>query len=440
MDNVAVYWDFENIHASLCNVRFGEYWYKNNRFQNQSAIMDIDSVMEYVATLGNININKAYGNWGFLNSYNFLLQNHSIDLLQLFPRGAHGKNGADIRMAIDIIEDLSQNPHISIIVVLGGDSDYISVAQKVRQKGRRIVGIGVQGSTNQYWIRSCNEFKYYASLLVKASATQVTSIAEVETESLEEAKVLLCKAVAALSSQIGGESVLRAAIKPMMTRFDSSFDEANFGYKTFTDFLNACQDVISISQGKHDQLVEVRVSSDSFCNTNETQLQGRYVSILRRQQFELVQPSILEVGTSETFNIFADNGGKMHSYKAYKDELQKRFEAKGIPTPATNAWKVKNLLYKSYVFKGEWGNEEISLFNKIKSGEDLLLILRQSIVKQVVDNIQDQPDIHELSTLLYGNDSHIKETNALIEEYTKIEKIDSNGALTNSSGLQISAV
>ena len=98
-----------------------------------------------------------------------------------FLRGAHGKNGADIRMAIDIIEDLAQNPHISIIVVLGGDSDYISIAQKVRQKGRRIVGIGVQESTNQYWIRSCNEFKFYASLLVKSSASQVTDTEDVET-------------------------------------------------------------------------------------------------------------------------------------------------------------------------------------------------------------------------------------------------------------------
>jgi len=119
MDNVAVYWDFENIHASLCNVRFGENWYRDNRFHKQPPIVDIDSVMEFVATLGNININKAYGNWGFLYSYHFHLQSHSIDLLQLFPRGAHGKNGADIRMAVDIIEDLAQNDHITVIVVVG---------------------------------------------------------------------------------------------------------------------------------------------------------------------------------------------------------------------------------------------------------------------------------------------------------------------------------
>jgi hypothetical protein len=420
MDNVAVYWDFENIHASLCNVRFGENWYRDNRFHKQPPIVDIDSVMEFVATLGNININKAYGNWGFLYSYHFHLQSHSIDLLQLFPRGAHGKNGADIRMAVDIIEDLAQNDHITVIVVVGGDSDYISIAQKVRQKGRKIVGIGVKEATNQYWIRSCSEFKFYASLLLKATAPQMKTIAEVETEPLEEAKVLLCKAVAALSSQGGGGSVTRAAIKPMMTRFDSSFDEANFGYKTFTDFLDACQDVVIISNGKHDQLVGLRELSDSSCTMKETQL-GRYASILKRQQFEVLNPSIMELGTTETFSIFSENGGKMPSYKAYKEELVKRFRDKNIPSPETNAWKFKNLLYKSYVFKRDLDSEGISLFNKIKSGQDLFIILRQSIVKQIIDNIQDQPDVIEFSTILYGDECHLQEADALIREYTKIE-------------------
>ena len=109
---------------------------------------------------------------------------------------------------------------------------------------------------------------------------------------LDEAKALLCKAVSSLSSQIGGGLVIRAAIKPMMTRLDSSFDEANFGCKKFADFLNACKDVITISQGKHDHLVELKVSSISFCNTKKTPLPGQYVSILNRQKLDVIHPSI----------------------------------------------------------------------------------------------------------------------------------------------------
>jgi hypothetical protein len=289
-----------------------------------------------------------------------------------------------------------------------------------RQKGRRIVGIGVQESTNQYWIRSCNEFKFYASLLVKASAPQEKEIAEEETETIEEAKNLLCKAVLALSSQIGGGSVLRASIKPMMTRFDSSFDEANFGYKTFTDFLNACQDVITISHGKHDHLVELKVSSESSCNTKKAPIPGQYFSILKRQKIEVVHPSVMESGASDTLSIFSDNDGKVHSYIAFKEELAKRFQVKNIPNPEINARNFKNLLFKFWVFKRDLDDMRISLVNKFTTGTDLLLYLRQSIVKLILDNIQGHPDIHELSTILYGNGSYIQETNELIQEYNKV--------------------
>jgi hypothetical protein len=421
--NVAVYWDFENIHASLCDVRYGRDWYKNNRHKDQPPLLNIDPVMEYVAALGNVNINKAYGNWGPLYAYNYQLQNHSIDLIQLFPRGRHGKNGADIRMAIDIIEDLAQNAHINTVVVIGGDSDYISIAQKVRQKGRRIVGIGVQESTNKYWTQSCNEFKFYGSILAKAASPQETEIAEVETETLEEAKALLCKAVAALSSRIGGAPVLGAVIKPMLTRLDSSFDEANFGYKTFTDFLNACLDVITIKRGKHDLLVELKTSAASACQLKKEPLPGPYHSILWHHKFDLVPPDIMVEVASEAVAVFSDNAGKMPSLIALRQELEKRFLAKNVPDPVGNARKIKNLMYASRVLKRDYDGK-IGLDNSIRGAAELLKVLRQAIVKCIMDNLQGEPDVNEMAVILFGCETSVEDARSLVREY---QQQDRNG-------------
>lgn len=38
------------------------------------------------------------------------------------------KNGADIRLAIDVIDDLSAHRHITYVLVVAGDSDYVSPA------------------------------------------------------------------------------------------------------------------------------------------------------------------------------------------------------------------------------------------------------------------------------------------------------------------------
>jgi len=57
MANIAIYWDFENIHASLATLQNGKDWYRDNRFEKQPKLVDIGPIMEYAASLGNININ-----------------------------------------------------------------------------------------------------------------------------------------------------------------------------------------------------------------------------------------------------------------------------------------------------------------------------------------------------------------------------------------------
>lgn len=426
MDNVAVYWDFENIHASLCDIRHGQGAYRYNRYSKQREEVDIDAVMEYVKTLGNININKAYGNWNFFSAYSYALQNHAVDLLQLFHRGSHGKNGADIRLAIDIIEDVYHNEHLSVIVVVGGDSDYVAIAQKVRQTGRKIVGIGVRESTNQYWIQSCNEFKFYAALLVKASSSQAREIeieAEDEGGTLDEAKTLLCRAITALASQAGGGPVVKAAIKPMMTRLDSSFDEANFGFKTFTDFLEACDDLIVVTQGKHDHMVGLRDSATVPGITAERcEPHGKYEAVLRHINVKVVPPDILEAGALDTVALFTEAGGALPTFEDYKEKLLERLRARGLEVQEADVSKFKGLLYKVYAFKLGAQRDGIALTPKIVSGEDLLEMLRWAILKRVLDNIQGQPDMEELARLLFCEDPKQEKTSALVQRYLDAEQ------------------
>ena len=99
---VALYWDFENFHAILANLEFGEHYYRENRFTPQSPLVDLSPVLEYAASLGDITINRAYGNWQWFASYRHQLNAAGVDLIQMFPRGQHMKNSADIRLVAEI--------------------------------------------------------------------------------------------------------------------------------------------------------------------------------------------------------------------------------------------------------------------------------------------------------------------------------------------------
>ena len=153
---VAVYWDFENLHASLLNASSGTNVYKHSGSQNQERLLNITALMEYIFSLGDVVINRAYNNWQSFAAYRDDLLIYAIDLIQLYPKGSHAKNGADIRLALDALEDATYHTHITHVVIVGGDSDYIAVAQKLKKLGKFVIGVGVKASTNPYWIRSCN--------------------------------------------------------------------------------------------------------------------------------------------------------------------------------------------------------------------------------------------------------------------------------------------
>lgn len=165
--SVALYWDFENLHAGLAEAKFGEGFYArpDARFKPQEPLVDIAAIVELGASFGPLAINRAYGNWQFFGRYRDALLQHTIELVQLFPPGATAKNGADIRLCLDALEDIGRFDHIGTVVVIGGDSDFMPLAQKLKAAGRRLVGVGTGSNTNRHWARSCHEFRYYEGLV-----------------------------------------------------------------------------------------------------------------------------------------------------------------------------------------------------------------------------------------------------------------------------------
>lgn len=168
--SVAVYWDFENIHAALCEDKDpGAYARPDNRFKPQEPLVDVQRVTDLAASFGPIAIHRAYGNWQWFGRYRDQLLQNAVDLVQLFPPGGTAKNGADIRLCLDAAEDIARFAHIGTVVVVSGDSDFMPLAQKIKAAGRRLVGIGPRRTSSRHWIRSCHDFRFYDSVAEAAA-------------------------------------------------------------------------------------------------------------------------------------------------------------------------------------------------------------------------------------------------------------------------------
>jgi uncharacterized LabA/DUF88 family protein len=265
--SVALYWDFENLHASLCEEKDpGSYGRPDNRFKPQEPLVDVRAIVELAASFGPIAINRAYCNWQFFGRYRDALLQNAVELLQLFPPGGAAKNGADIKLCLDATEDIARFAHIGSVVIVAGDSDFMPVSQKIKAAGRTLVGVGTRKSTNRHWAKSCHEFRYYENLVEPPAAAPVAAEAAegvapaqgVRAAPVDSAAELLRRAMRLLAEKKGDAWVNESEIWPMIKRLDPTFDLKENGHTSFSGMVKALEAVVEIKKGDNDRLVRLR--------------------------------------------------------------------------------------------------------------------------------------------------------------------------------------
>src|SRR6476469_7949279 len=150
---VAVYLDFDNIVISRYDQIHGRTSFQRAKtagFHNAprrltTAPVDVGAIIDIASSFGTLVLTKAYADWPVdVNAeYRGQLVGREVDLVQLFPAAAYAKNGADIRLAVDAVEDMFRLPDLTHVVIVAGDSDYIALAQRCKRLGRYVVGIGI---------------------------------------------------------------------------------------------------------------------------------------------------------------------------------------------------------------------------------------------------------------------------------------------------------
>lgn len=271
---VAIYWDFENIHAGVFENTYGVGEYAKSPKPTQIAV-SVQAILDYADTHGVIAINKAYCNWQWFGRYREDLLRGSVELIQIFPPGSSAKNGADIKLSLDALEDCIRLPHISTVIVVGGDSDFLPLAQKIKAFGKRLIGIGCYKNTNRFWANSCTKFSYYEDIVrakpQDAAETLPTDECAIEPArddgtpqvNQSEAARIVADAVLRLQKISRGDPINKAAIIPTVKRAHPTFQVSNYGYRDLTHLLNSHPDKFLVSKGDADHVISLRSFEES---------------------------------------------------------------------------------------------------------------------------------------------------------------------------------
>src|SRR5688500_6478126 len=148
---IAVFIDFDNVEIGVKNTIGGPF--------------DIGLVLEAIKERGEIVTKIAYSDWKRSGDYSRLMTQHAIRMVQRNVTPGGDKNGADITMALDALELAFTHDHINTFVIVGGDSDFISLVEKLKQYGRKVIVVGGRQFTSSTMQRNCHEFIAYENLV-----------------------------------------------------------------------------------------------------------------------------------------------------------------------------------------------------------------------------------------------------------------------------------
>jgi hypothetical protein len=282
---VAVYLDFDNIVISRYDQVNGRSSFQKDKSKGLAkqpdrlarATVDVGAIIDFASSFGTLVLTRAYADWSaeVNTGYRQQLVARAVDLVQLFPAAAYGKNGADIRLAVDAVEDMFRLPDLTHVVIVAGDSDYIPLAQRCKRLGRYVVGIGVAGSTSRALAAACDDFVSYDALpgvpvFEPAPADPDTEPKRRTRQANKEpdeppppdpvdtATALLTRALQIGLEKDDVEWLHNSAVKAQMKRMDPSFSEKALGYKSFSDFLRSYSDLVELDESSTTRMVRLR--------------------------------------------------------------------------------------------------------------------------------------------------------------------------------------
>jgi hypothetical protein len=171
------------------------------------------------------------------------------------------KNGADITMALDALEMCFTHDHIGAFVIVGGDSDFISLVEKLKQYGRKVIVVGGRQFTSVTMQKNCHEFIAYENLVRSSPRQSDRGGRPIGSSEISKALPLVMRALKVLTEREVTPQL--GLLKSTLLQLDSTFSEREFGSSSFRDFMEkvAQAGAVTLKHAGRSMLVEPRDGS-----------------------------------------------------------------------------------------------------------------------------------------------------------------------------------
>lgn len=240
-DRIALFVDFENLAIGA---------------RERGGNLDMRVIIDALAERGRVVVRRAYADWNLFSEYRQNLVAQRIEMIEVPQRtGMVRKNAADIKLAVDALELSLQRDFLTTFVVASGDSDFTPLVLKLRELNKKVIGVGVEGSTSELLPGACDEFLFYERLAGPGSARpsrrrrkksegQGQEHGESDSDDSENGNVsdlanlarLVTRTLSGLQQSTDGPP-LSSMIKRVILRKDPAFSEGDYGFRSWSELL-----------------------------------------------------------------------------------------------------------------------------------------------------------------------------------------------------------
>ncbi len=249
---IAVFIDFDNVEIGVKTTLGLQF--------------DIGAVLEAIKERGEVITKVAYGDWKRSGDYGRAMAQHAVRLVQRVMTPGGDKNGADINLALDALEMAFTHSHINAFVIVGGDSDFITLVEKLKQYDRKVFVVGGRAFTSQVMQKNCTEFIAYENIVPdrrpshprpERGSSERSRTQSSGTQPIEQSVALVKRALKVLADREVSPQL--GLLKSTLLQLDSSFSERDYGVGSFRDFADklAQQGIVTLKHQGRSTVVEL---------------------------------------------------------------------------------------------------------------------------------------------------------------------------------------
>ncbi|HYY43820.1 MAG TPA: NYN domain-containing protein [Actinomycetota bacterium] len=249
-DRIALFVDFENLALGA---------------RDRGEKINMAAIMDALSERGRVVSRRAYADWNLFSDHRHDLLGQRIEMIEIPQRiGFVRKNAADIKLAVDAMEMAFSRDFVTTFVIASGDSDFTPLVLKLRELNKRVIGVGVEGSTSDLLPGACDEFLFYERLLGPGYARKETrpprnkdiesAARSEETRSdLSDVSRRVTQTLSGLQRSIDGP-ILSSMIKRAILRKDPTFSESDYGFRAWGELMRHLESlgVVDLRQGSAD--------------------------------------------------------------------------------------------------------------------------------------------------------------------------------------------